>query len=106
MKKRFLHEGERGYGAWHYSATAKLYHGVDNPDGVMDGQGPMLENDSRLIERHIQRLSSGRPVDVIVQDLLETGKETGKRTSNKSLSPYEKMLNRLSATSKLRIHRG
>lgn len=103
MFLKHLHEGERGYGASYYSATAKLYHGVDNAVGALDGPGPMLENDSRLIERHIQRLAVGRPADVIVQDLLETG---AKKTKTKRLSPYEKMLNRLSSTSRLNIYRG
>jgi hypothetical protein len=96
--EHLLHEGERAYGAWYYNATARHYHGVDNPLGAMDGTGPVLENDARMIERHIQRLSSGRPVDVVVQDLLETGK-------NKSMSPHERMLKRLSVKSKLGIYR-
>jgi len=97
--RHLLHEGERAFGAWYFNAPAKYYHGVDNPDGAMDGVGPVLENDSRLIERHVQRLSSGRPVDVVVQDLLETGK-------NKSMSPHERMLSRLASKSKLNVYRG
>ncbi|MHA2064754.1 MAG: hypothetical protein ACXABY_10305 [Candidatus Thorarchaeota archaeon] len=99
MSLYHLHEGERAIGAHYFNATAKHYHGVDNPDGALESGGPMLENDSRLIEQHIQRLASGRPVDVVVQDLLETGK-------NKSLSPHEKMLAKLATKSKLGIYRG
>lgn len=66
-----LHEGYQGYGAYYYNATAKHYHEVANPDGPLESSGPMLENDSRLIERHLRRLSQGRPVDAVVTDLLE-----------------------------------
>jgi len=96
--EQLLHEGERAFGAYYFNAPAKYYHGVENPDGALEGLGPVLENDSRLIEAHIKRLANGRPVDVVVQDLLETGKKG-------SLSPYEKMLNRLASKSSLRIHR-
>ena len=92
-----LHEGERAIGAWYYNATAQHYHGVANPDGAMEGVGPVLENDSRLIERHIQRLSNGRPVDSVIHDLLEAGKK-------RALSPHEKMLRDLSNNSKLRVY--
>jgi hypothetical protein len=96
---RRLNEGERAIGAWYYNATAKHYHGVQNADGAMEGAGPVLENDSRLIERHVRRLSAGRPIDVVVQDLLETGK-------SKALSPHEKMLKALAVKSKLGIYKG
>jgi len=72
--RRRLHEGERAFGAYYYNATAKLYHGVDNFDGALEGVGPNLGNDSRLIERHVQRLRQGRPIDVVVHDLLEQSK--------------------------------
>lgn len=102
-----LQEGERAYGAWHYNAPAQYYHGVSGPDGAMSGDGPVLENDSRVMERHIQRLSQGRPLDVVVQDLLETGsKSKSPRENTKSMSPHEKMLMRLSSSSKLNVYRG
>jgi len=69
--KRLLQEGERAFGAYYYHATAKRYHGVDNFDGPLESMGPDLGNDRRLLERHIQRLSKGRPVDNVIHDLLE-----------------------------------
>lgn len=66
-----LHEGERGYGSWYFNATAKHYHGVNNFDGPMEGVGPDLGNDRRLVERHLKLLNRGRPLDVVIQDLLE-----------------------------------
>ena len=104
MNWKHLHEGERAYGAYYFNAPAQHYHGVANPDGALEGEGPILENDSRLIEAHIRRLANGRPVDVVMQDLLETGKN--RSLSNKSLSPHEKMLVRLATKSKLSIYRG
>lgn len=68
---QILHEGERAFGAYWFNATAKLYHGVDNFDGALEGVGPDLGNDSRLLERHIQRLTQGRPINNVIQDLLE-----------------------------------
>ncbi len=103
--RQLLQEGERAYGAHYFNAPARLYHGVPNPEGALEGVGPMLENDSRLIEAHIQRLVGGRPTDAIVQDLLETGRH--KTTSPaRQLSPNEKMLARLASSSRLSIHRG
>ena len=101
-KLKALHEGERAYGAWHYDATAKHYHGVDNPDGAMEGMlsGQVFENTSSLLN-HIHNVSNGRPVDVVVQDLLEAGK-----IKIKAMSPNERMLSNLSSASKLNIYRG
>ncbi len=98
-----LHEGERAFGAYYYSATAKHYHGVDGSDGPLESVGPMLENDSRLIERHLKRLSAGSPVTVVVQDLLEASK---RKASTTILSPHAKMLNRLAKTSPFEVHIG
>jgi len=107
LRLRILQEGERAYGAHYFNATARSYHGVDNPEGALEGQGPMLENDSRLIEQHIQRLIGGRPTDVIVQDLLETGKsKIQPKRPTKRLTPNQRMLARLSSKSKLNIHTG
>lgn len=93
-----LTEGERGYGAWHYSATAGTYHGVSGSPGAMDGFGPNLANDGRLLENHLKNLQAGRPLASIVTDLLETGK-------NKKKSNYEKTLDTYANNSKLHIYR-
>ena len=96
--KKFLNEGERAIGAHYFNAPAKLYHGVDNPDGALEGAGPVLENDSRLIEAHVRRLADGRPIETVVQDLLETGKRT-------SMTPHEKMLVKLAMNSSMGIYK-
>jgi len=102
--QQLLHEGERAYGASYYNATAKFYHGIDSADGPLEGTGPILENDSRLIEAHARRLAGGRPVDVVVQDLLETGKN--KSLTKKNLSPNARMLAKLASKSRLSIYQG
>ena len=69
--KESLKEGLGGYITHWYTATAKHYQDVDNFDGPLEGVGPDLGNDKRLIERHLERLSSGRPIDSVIKDLLE-----------------------------------
>jgi hypothetical protein len=69
--EKLLQEGERAFGAYWYNATAKHYHGVNNFNGALDGIGPDLSNDRRLLEQHIQRLSTGRPMSNVLHDLLE-----------------------------------
>lgn len=106
IRKRLkhLHEGERAYGAYYYNAPARLYHGVDNPKGMLDGDGPILENNTQIMERHIKRLTYGRPVDIVVQDLLETSKF--KRKSTHKSTPNTRMLAKLAKTSPFELHVG
>lgn len=100
-REESLTEGERGYGAWHYSATAQHYHGVLGADGVMEGTGPNLSNDDRLLENHLKNLQAGRPVDNVVLDLLETG-----RHKVQPQSVYMNAINKYASNSKLHVYRG
>ena len=100
-----LHEGERGYGSWHYSATAGEFYGVMGAPGAMEGVGPMLANDDRLLENHLKNLRLGRPVDVVIQDLLETGKIKAAKAL-RNATPYEKTLNNYASSTKMHVYRG
>jgi len=73
-RKKKLHEGERAYGSHWYNATAQMNYGVQNPDGPLESAGPMLENDSRLIERHIAMLTRYHPLEAVMTNLLEQAK--------------------------------
>ena len=97
-----LHEGERGYGSWHFNAPAGEYHGVMQSPGAMEGVGPQLGNDSRLLENHLRNLQLGEPVSDVVQDLLETGKHRAKARQ----SPYMRAMSAYAATSKMHVYQG